>query len=55
VSAENKLHLFSFVPLTKCDLTLVDIRPMNQPVSTTNPELHLVDKQFLITNCHIFL
>ncbi|CAF4671711.1 unnamed protein product, partial [Rotaria sp. Silwood2] len=29
-----------FVPLTKCDLTLVDVRPLDQSVPTSNPEFH---------------
>ncbi|CAF1205087.1 unnamed protein product [Adineta steineri] len=36
------LEVTDFVPLTKCDLTLVDIRSLDQSVPTTHPELHSV-------------
>jgi hypothetical protein len=39
--------LFSFVPLTKCDLTLVDIRSLDQAVPSTTPELHTVNREYL--------
>ncbi|CAF3374012.1 unnamed protein product, partial [Rotaria sp. Silwood2] len=34
-----------FVPLTKCDLTLVDVRSVDQPVPTINPKIHNISKQ----------
>ncbi|CAF5224499.1 unnamed protein product, partial [Rotaria magnacalcarata] len=35
-----------FVPLTKCDLTLVDVRPLDQSVPSSNVEFHSVNKFF---------
>ena len=35
---------FSFVPLAKCGLNLVDVRALNQSVPTTNPEINSVEK-----------
>ncbi|CAF3825652.1 unnamed protein product [Rotaria sp. Silwood1] len=32
------LEMNDFVPLAKCDLTLVDVRSIDQPVPTSNPE-----------------
>ncbi|CAF1061870.1 unnamed protein product [Rotaria sordida] len=36
------LEMTDFVPLTKCDLTLVDVRPLDQPIPTSNPEFNLI-------------
>ncbi|CAF4287406.1 unnamed protein product [Rotaria sp. Silwood2] len=37
------IHLFPcFVPLTKCDLTLVDVRSVDQPVPTINPKIRSI-------------
>lgn len=33
---------FSFVPLVKCDLTLVDVRPLDQSIPTHIPQLNPV-------------
>lgn len=44
-------YCFSFVPLTKCDLTLVDVRSIDQSIPTSSPDFHSVNLiNFLILN-----